>query len=113
MSTHVCNGPMMARDRTSRRSARRCGLKGEPECSPGGRVAGTALPATQHDSLRPHELHVDPEVAYLLAFRRVEPAQELAQAVAVRDDVHSRPIDRRLLVVYRICGGEERQHRIL
>ena len=64
----------MARDRTSGRGLRGCGLKGEPEAPPGGDVAGLALPTTQHDGLRAYEFHIDSKVAHLPAFRRVEPA---------------------------------------
>ena len=114
MATHVCYSPMMARARTPRRGARRCGLKGEPIALPGRRLAGAALPTVQDERLRANEFHVDPEIAHIPARRRVEPAQELAQAVAVRDDVHRRPVDRGLLVIiYCICSGEEGKHRIL
>src|SRR6266699_5329455 len=99
MVTHVCNRPMMARARTSRRSARRCSLKGKPKGLPARWLASAALPTVQHDRLGPNEFHVDPKIAYFPALRRVKPAQELAQAVAVRDDVHGRPVDRGLLVV--------------
>jgi hypothetical protein len=100
---------MMARAGTSRRSARRCGLEGKPIALPGRWLASAALPTVEHDRLGPNEFHVDPKIAYFPALRRVKPAQELAQAVTVCDDVHGRPVDRRLLVVvmYRVCGGEE------
>ena len=42
--------------------------------------------------LGPDKLDIDREVAHLSAWRWVKPAQELAQAVAVRDDVHSRQV---------------------
>jgi hypothetical protein len=112
MPTYICDGPMMARDRTSGRGLRRCGLKGEPEAPPNEEVAGPALPTAQHEGLRAYEFHIDSKVAHLSACRRVEPAQELAQTVAVRDDVHRRPVDWRL-VVDRVRGGEERKHGIL
>ena len=103
---------MMTRDWTSRRWARRRGLKAETKAPSGGWLARSAIPTAQDDSLRANELDIDPKVADLFAFRRTEPAQELAQTVTVRDDVYSRPVDRwRLLVMYRICGGEERKQR--
>ncbi len=116
VAAHICDCPMMTRGRTARRGARRRVLKTEPIRATGGRLARAALPAAQHKGLGPHELDVDPEVAHLSARRRVEPAQELAQAVAVRDDVDRRPVDgrcRRLGAVYRVRGGEEGKHRIL
>jgi hypothetical protein len=103
----------MARVRTSRRGARRCGLKAEPEIPRAGGIVGPALPTAQHDRLGADKLYVDPEVALLPAFRRVEPTQELAQTVAVREDVHRRPVDWGLLVVDRVCGGEEWKQWIL
>ena len=103
---------MMARERTSRRCARRRGLKGETKAPSAGWLSHTILPTAQHDGLRANELDIDPKVANLPTFRRIEPAQELAQTITVRDDVHSGPVDRRLLVMYRVCGGEERKHRI-
>ena len=115
MVTYVCDCTMMARTRASRRSARRCGLKGKPIALHGGWFTCAALPTCQHDRLGPNELHVDPKIAYFPALRRVKPAQELAQAVTVRDDVHGRPVDRRILAVfvYRVCGGEEGKQGVL
>ena len=113
MTTHVCDGPVMTRDWTSRRCARRRGLKGEAKAPSIGWLSHSVLPTAQHDGLRANELDIDPEIADVPAFRRIEPAQELAQTVTVRDDVHGGPVDRRrFLVVYRVCGGEERKHRI-
>ena len=103
----------MTRAWTSRRCARCGSLKGETKAPSGGWLARSAVPTAQDDSLRANELDVDPKVTDLLAFRRAQPAQELTQTVTVRDDVHSGPVDRRrLLVMYRICGGEERKQRI-
>ena len=64
---------------------------------------------SQRITIGPNESHVDPKIAYFPALRRVKPAQELALAITVRDEIHGRPVDRRLLVVvmYRVCGGEE------
>jgi hypothetical protein len=106
---------MMARARTSRRSARRCGLEGKPISLPGRWLASAALPTGHHDRLGPDEFHVDRKIAYLPTLRRVKPVQELAQAVTVRDDVHGRPVDRRLVdvVMYRVCGGKEGQEGVL
>jgi hypothetical protein len=115
MVTHVCDGPMMARARTSRLSARRCGLEGKSKAPPDRWLTSAALPTGQHDRPVPNKFHVDPEIAYFPALRRVKPAQELMQAVSVRDDVHRRPVDRRLLVVviYRVCGGKEGKQGVL
>ena len=106
---------MMARARTSGRSARGCGFKGKPIALPDRWLTSAALPTCQHDRIGPNEFHVDPKIADFPALRRVKPAQELAQAITVRDDVHGRPIDGRVLavVVYRVCGGEEGQQRVL
>jgi hypothetical protein len=115
MVTHVCDCPMMTRAWTSRRCARCGSLKGETKAPSGGwrLVSRSALPTTEDDRLRANELDIDPKVTDLLAFRRTEPAQKLTQTVTVRDDVHSGPVDRRrLLVMYRICGGEEGKQRI-
>ena len=103
----------MAGDRTSRRCARHRGLKAEPIAPPIGRLALAALPPVQHEGLGADEFDVDPKVAHLLALRRAEPAHELAQAVAVRDDVHGRPVDRRLLAVDRVCRCEEGEHWVI
>jgi hypothetical protein len=108
----------MTRGRTTRRGTRRRFLKAEPIGAASGRLARAALPAAQHEGLGPHELDVDPKVAHLSVWGRVEPAQELAQTVAVRDDVDRRPVDgrcrrRRLVAVYLVRGCEEGKHRIL
>ena len=102
----------MVRDGTSRRSATHCGLKGEPKVPPARQFTGPIIPTAQNDGLRADEFHIDPKVAHLLASGRVEPAQELAQAVAVRDDVHSWPVDRCLLVMDHVRGSEEWKKRI-
>lgn len=107
--TYVCDGPMMARGRATRRSTRRCSLKSEPIALPVRRLASAALPTGEHERLGPNEFHVDPKIAYFPAFRRVKPAQDLAQAITVRDDVHGRPVDRwhLAIVMHRVRGGEE------
>ncbi len=106
---------MMSRSRTSWRSVRRCFLKGEPITFPGRWLASVAFATVEHDRFDTDKFYVDPKIAYFPALRRVEPTQELAQAVTVRDDIHIRPVDRRLLavVIYRICGREERKHGVL
>ena len=118
MMAHICDCPMMARARTTRRGTRRRVLKAESIGPASGRLARAALPAAQHEGLGPHELDLNPEVAYFFAWRRVEPAQELAQAIAVRDDVDRRPVDGRcrrccFMAVYLVCGDKEGKHRIL
>ena len=118
MGAYICDGPMVARGRTARRGTRRRPLKAKPKGTASRRLARAALPAAQHEGLGPHELDVNPEVAHLSAWRWVEPAQELAQAIAVRDNVDRRPVDGRyccgrLRAVYLVRSGEEGKEWIL
>lgn len=107
-ATHVCDGPIMAGRWTIRCRARRRSLKGEAIAARIGWVVHPILPSTQHDGFRPYKIHVDPEITDLPARRRTEPAQEFAEAVAVSDNVHGRPVDWSLFAVYDVGGGEER-----
>jgi hypothetical protein len=65
------------------------------------------LPAAEEDGPEARALRVDAEVVELRGVRR--PADELAQAVAVRDHVRGRPVERRAALV---DGREEREERV-
>ena len=65
---------MVTRARTSRRSARRCGLKAEPVALHSRWLTGAPLPTGQGDRLGPNEFYVDPIEIVHLSSRRREPA---------------------------------------
>jgi hypothetical protein len=106
--TNICDDPVVARRVLApRRLARRRLLEAKAEAELVRLADVLRLPAAEEDGPEARALRVDAEVVELRGVRR--PADELAQAVAVRDHVRGRPVERRAALV---DGREEREERV-